>query len=204
MVQAEALKLFAAKGYEQTTIDDIAHAAAMSPRTFFRYFPTKEAVVLWDEYDERPFHELWSGSGGGDPLIQLISTVRTIMADVYVKDPELLLNRIKLSFAVPEIRARFLDQQLTLFGPYVDELAAALGTEPDDLRLRVMLVALYSAIMVAVERWQHNDGRDDLIQLLDKTLIALAAGMPDLRAVVPVADPADNPAGEATDRAPRQ
>jgi AcrR family transcriptional regulator len=50
-IQADAIRLFAEKGYENTTVEDIAYAAAISPRTFFRYFPTKEDVVLWDEYD---------------------------------------------------------------------------------------------------------------------------------------------------------
>src|SRR5499433_1726076 len=51
MIQGEAMRVIAEKGWENTTVDDIAYAAAISPRTFFRYFPTKEDVVLWDEYD---------------------------------------------------------------------------------------------------------------------------------------------------------
>jgi AcrR family transcriptional regulator len=101
MVQAEALKLFADKGYEQTTIDDIAHASAMSPRTFFRYFPTKEDVVLWDEYDELSFAELLSNQGHEDPLVRLITTVRQIIAGVHDRDRDLLLARTRLSFRVP-------------------------------------------------------------------------------------------------------
>src|SRR5215470_412440 len=51
MIQAEAFRLFAERGYTETTVEQVADAAAISPRTFFRYFPTKEDVVLWDEWD---------------------------------------------------------------------------------------------------------------------------------------------------------
>jgi AcrR family transcriptional regulator len=46
-----ALNLFSANGYDQTTTDDIAESAGVSPRTFFRYFPTKESVLFFGEYD---------------------------------------------------------------------------------------------------------------------------------------------------------
>src|SRR6266536_2541512 len=51
MIQTEAVRLFTEKGYGRTTVEEIADAAAISPRTFFRYFPAKEDVVMWDEYD---------------------------------------------------------------------------------------------------------------------------------------------------------
>jgi AcrR family transcriptional regulator len=187
MVQREALRLFAAKGYDQTTVDDIAHAAAMSPRTFFRYFPTKEDVVLWDEYDERPLQELWPTRPGEDPLAQLILFVRDTIADVYHKDRDLLLARTRLSFTEPEIRARFLNEQVKMIGPYFAQIADAVGGRHDDLRLRVTLAALYSAMLVAVERWQRHDGRDDLLRLFDDAIGALAAGAADLRDTVQAA-----------------
>jgi AcrR family transcriptional regulator len=46
-----ALNLFSIKGYEQTTTEEIADAAGISARTFFRYFPTKESVLFSGEYD---------------------------------------------------------------------------------------------------------------------------------------------------------
>jgi AcrR family transcriptional regulator len=46
-----ALDLFSANGYDETTTDQIAESAGLSPRTFFRYFPTKESVLFFGEYD---------------------------------------------------------------------------------------------------------------------------------------------------------
>jgi AcrR family transcriptional regulator len=190
MVQTEALRLFADKGYDQTSVDEIAHAAAMSPRTFFRYFPCKEDVVLWDEYDERTLQELWQARPGEDPFAQLILWIRETVADIHQKDPELLLARTKLSFTVPEIRARFLDQQMTMIGPYFEQLADTIGARRDDLPLAVTLAALYSAMLVALERWQRHDGREDLPRLVDDAIAALAAGAADLRDTVRAAETA--------------
>lgn len=184
MVQKEAMRLFADRGYDQTTVEDIAHAAAMSPRTFFRYFPTKEDVVLWDEYDEQPIQEFWQTTPDVNPSAWLILRMRRSLADLYAKDPQLLLTRVKLSFLVPEIRARFINHQITLIGPHLRQLSTAVGAPPDDLRLRVTLGALFSAMMVAVEHWQRNDGRDDLIRLFDDAIDALVASSADLRHAV--------------------
>jgi AcrR family transcriptional regulator len=184
MIQREALRLFADQGYEQTTVDDIAHAATMSARTFFRYFPTKEDVVLWDEYDELPVQDLLQGRGDGDLLAHVIRRIREMLADLHDRDRELLLTRIRLSFTVPEVRARFLNQQMSLIGPYFAQFAALVGAPPDDLELPVTLAALYGATMVAVERWQRNDGRDDLLRLFDDAMGALAAAGTGIRDAV--------------------
>ena len=61
-VQSEALRLFAEQGYEDTTVEQIADAADISTTTFYRYFPTKEDVVLDDDYDPIVEHII----GGGD------------------------------------------------------------------------------------------------------------------------------------------
>ena len=50
-IREHALRLFREQGYDATTVDQIAEAADVSPSTFFRYFPTKEDVVLQDELD---------------------------------------------------------------------------------------------------------------------------------------------------------
>jgi AcrR family transcriptional regulator len=51
-IQEQAMRLFRERGYEATTVEQIAEAAEVSPSTFFRYFPTKEAVVMYDVLDQ--------------------------------------------------------------------------------------------------------------------------------------------------------
>jgi len=58
-IQRQALRLFRERGYEATTVAQIAEAPEVSESTFFRYFPTKEDVVLWDELDP-PIFEAFS------------------------------------------------------------------------------------------------------------------------------------------------
>lgn len=182
MVQVEAMRLFAEKGYEQTTVDDIAHAAAMSPRTFFRYFPSKEDVVLWDEYDDHPVAELLTIKLADEPLAQVVGAIRYMMTDLYSRDPAFHLARVKLGFSVPEIRARFFDRGVEIAGPVFRELADAVGMDPDGVRARVQFGMIFTAAVVAVERWQAGDGRSDVATLFDEAIEALLDCATELKA----------------------
>ena len=104
-VQREALRLFADQGYEDTTVEQIADAADISTTTFYRYFPTKEDVVLDDDYD--PIVEQIIGSG--DDEEPLVTTVRTAIAAVAAAvevERDAALARLKLLASVPALRAR--------------------------------------------------------------------------------------------------
>src|SRR6266487_5179086 len=97
MIQTEAVRLFTEKGYVQTTVEEIADAAAISPRTFFRYFPTKEDVVLWDEYDPLVL-DLLESRPDDEPLAETLRAVtRESLSGLYRRDPERLLARVRLA-----------------------------------------------------------------------------------------------------------
>jgi AcrR family transcriptional regulator len=180
-IQDDALKLFVANGYEQTTIDDIAHAAAISPRTFFRYFPTKEDVVLWDEYDERPLIERGAAArASGDPLMTLVSAAQADIADMYEKNAERLLIRVRLAYREPEVRARFLATLVEFVWASYAEVVTVLGGDPEDDQFKIRLGAIYVAIFVAVERWQRGDGKENPAELIASAIGTLAADWPEL------------------------
>lgn len=88
--------MFAANGYERTTIEQIADAADISPRTFFRYFPTKEDVVLWDEYDAL-IPELLARRPANEPPGETMRAItRQSIEALYEHDPDRLLARHRL------------------------------------------------------------------------------------------------------------
>src|SRR4029453_6257913 len=110
MIQTEALRLFIEKGYAQTTVEEIADAAAISPRTFFRYFPSKEDVVIWDEYDPLAL-DLLASRPEDEPLAEPFrALLRESLSGLHQRDAARLLARVRLAVAVPELRARFLDE----------------------------------------------------------------------------------------------
>src|SRR5262245_33886403 len=182
MIQTEAFRLFDEKGYAQTTVEEIADAAAISPRTFFRYFPSKEDVVLWDEWDPLT-PALLEARPPEEPLIETFrAVIRETLGDLYRRDRERLLLRIRLAASVPEVRARFLDEQTHGIEQLAGVFAAKRGAAVDDLTLRVAASVLLSTISVATDIWQSGGGKADLLALVDEATDALVAVAGDLSA----------------------
>jgi AcrR family transcriptional regulator len=180
-IQGEALRLFAERGYEQTTVEEIADAADISPRTFFRYFPTKEDVVLWDEYDAVVWDMLEQRPADEPPGETMRAITREAIEGLYRRDPERLLARNRLLFSVPAVRGRFLEFARAGVELLSAGFAEHRGLAPDDLKLRMTAMALVDAAGAAFDRWQRADGKIDLMPLLDEATDALIAGVSELR-----------------------
>jgi AcrR family transcriptional regulator len=175
-LQAEAVRLFAQKGFQATTIEEIAAAAEVAPRTFFRYFPTKEEVVFWSEHQPmlagfvaaRPNHE---------PAAQALRHgLVDGLASFYEQDRERLLERSKLACRTPALQPRWRQQQADLAAGMTALLADRLGVRPDDLEVRAIAAAIAAALFVAIEEWQARDGQEDLRGLIDRALGAVLGG----------------------------
>jgi AcrR family transcriptional regulator len=190
VIQGEALRLFAQRGYEQTTIEEIADAADISPRTFFRYFPTKEDVVLWDEYDA-VIPELLEQRPHDEPPGEAMRAVtRQSIEQLYRHDPERLLARNRVLFTVPAVRARFRgDFARDGVEQLGSNFASSRGLPHDDLKLRLTAGAIVDAIEAALDRWQKSGGEADLLALFDQATDALIDGIGELRRSRPPATP---------------
>ncbi len=167
---AAALDLFERQGYEATTIDDIAAAADVSPRTFFRYFATKEEVAFGDDVSSGLI-ALIAARPAEEPLLE---SVREVVAGsltlVSVEDREALLSRLRLVYRTPTLRARRWEFQLEMGRIVGAMLAERRGLPPDDLGSRVTASAVFTAVEVAMDDWQQHEGRDDLARVLDAAI----------------------------------
>jgi AcrR family transcriptional regulator len=174
-IQNEAFRLFAKHGFGATTVEQIAEAAAISPRTFFRYFPTKEDVVLWDEYDPFMLDLFRSRPRGESPFETMRAVVTTAVHGLYERDPQLFRTRVRLFATVPELRARFLEMQAQAADEVARIFAEHRGLISDrrELEVRVLSGAIQSAVNVGLERWQNRGAKDDPTPYVDEAMDAL-------------------------------
>lgn len=170
-VQAAALELFARQGYDATTCEQIAAAAEVSPATFFRYFPTKEDVVLADEYDELMRALLHDRPPGESPVVAVRRSLAAGLAAIYPADVETIRERLRLVLSVPALRARRYDQLRDMETLLAGELAGRMGATADDLEVRVVARAIAAAATVAVEDWAEHGGH--LPAIVDRAFAAL-------------------------------
>ncbi|GAA1301807.1 TetR family transcriptional regulator [Saccharothrix xinjiangensis] len=171
-IQEHALRLFLDQGYDATTVEEIAAAAGVSHMTFFRYFPTKEAVVEDDDYDPFIADLVRARPAGENPLEALRAALRTGLDAVLDTDRDAVYARTRLIVTTPALQARQWHNTATTG----DLLATALADRerrPVDLRLRVIAAAATAALTTALTAWVEGDGADDLRSLIDQAFAAL-------------------------------
>jgi AcrR family transcriptional regulator len=180
-IREHALRLFREQGYQATTVEQIAAAAEVSPSTFFRYFPTKEDVVLQDDMDTRMVEALERQPAGLGPLTAVRAATREVFASYSAADVDLLQENIALTMSVPEVRARALDEFARTIGVVSEALAKRAGRPADDLAVRTTAGAIVGVIMSITMPWDDWSDRQSIaatFQRIDQALALLEAGLP--------------------------
>jgi AcrR family transcriptional regulator len=178
-IEAAALDLIERDGFDAATVEAIAAAAGIAPRTFFYYFPTKEDAVLADyasrlervvgEVDGRPTHErAWTA---------LRAAFLTVAAD-YDAERDQLIRRFRVLAATPSVAARSLQLQ----AGWEDAVAAALArhadVDPDNhLPSRLLASAALAAMRSALSHWLVTGQHARLPDLVAACFDRLGAGL---------------------------
>ncbi|MET7394659.1 TetR family transcriptional regulator [Dactylosporangium sp. NPDC005572] len=175
-IQEHAVRLFAQQGYDATTVEQIAEAAEISPSTFFRYFKTKEDVVIQDRYDDMMIEAIRAAP----PELTPLEVVRTAIVDSFAQisgdELQQALDRAKLSLSVPALRMRSLDNMQSSIRLLAAPLAERLGRPPDDFRSVAFVGACVGAMVNALMAWVESDGDGDALRLIEEALSVVAEG----------------------------
>jgi AcrR family transcriptional regulator len=174
-----ALQLFAARGFDSTTVEDIAAAADVSPRTFFRYFASKEDVVLAGLLDTVDLLREAIGERPDDePVLTAVHRAVLSLADFYAACREQLLLLARLVQHAPSVRARDLELRATWEDMVTAEVARRLRLDPErDLRPRLIAGVSLVALHVAAQTWIASGGRSELPPLVDEAFALIDAGL---------------------------
>jgi AcrR family transcriptional regulator len=175
-IQDHALRLFRQQGYDQTSVEQIADAAEVSPSTFFRYFPTKEDVVLYDPVDPIIIEAFKAQPPEMGTIAALRAAMRETLTASGASWMEQQRDRGDLILAVPELRRRMLDQLVGSMQPFAQAIGERVDRSPDDLAVQTLIGAVLGVGLVA---WLTSVAPDrDYVELMDAALAQLEAGLP--------------------------
>jgi AcrR family transcriptional regulator len=175
-IEEGALRLFQQQGYEQTSIQDIAEAVRMSPRTFFRYFASKDEVLLGPIHaiQREGLRFLEHMAPTESPHAALRATF-VYLASRYQQQRASFLIRYQVAVQTPSIASLYLYALMETEPAMREALYSRLEAASSRQEIR-FLVALYiTGLRVAIEEWLENKAQGDLVSLLRAYLDAFSS-----------------------------
>ncbi|MBB0247221.1 TetR family transcriptional regulator [Streptomyces alkaliphilus] len=166
-----AFRLFLAEGYEKVTVARIAAGAGVSHMTFFRHFPTKEDVVLRDEYDPMLEELIRARPVDHPPMERIRHAVTTALPAVYRQEREALYLRSRLILRTPALRARMGESAVSSCLAFERGLTPP-GENPTPA-VRVIAAACTAALTTAITLWVEEGGQSELPDLVEDAFDAL-------------------------------
>jgi AcrR family transcriptional regulator len=181
-IREHAIRLFREQGYSATTVEQIAAAADISPATFFRYFPTKEDVVLQDDMDILTMEALAEQPPELSPLAAVRAAASATFAAMTPDELERLQETTRLTMVIPEVRAAAMDELTASVDQFASMLARRVGRSPDDLAIRTMAGAVIGVIMAVTlpraDTAPEDVDMSNMFQQIDAALAQLELGLP--------------------------
>ncbi|MEV6281263.1 TetR family transcriptional regulator [Kribbella sp. NPDC051770] len=168
--------LFAEHGFDQVTADQIAAAAGMSRTSFFRYFPTKEDVVLGhlEEMGEQLTAALAARPADEGAWVALEQAFFDQFGET-LEDPDRALRLARMMQDTPSLRARHLEKQQNWQDLLTPEVARRLRITdtPTDPRPRAVAGAALACLDAANQAWTNSNGTKDMRELITQAMSVL-------------------------------
>jgi AcrR family transcriptional regulator len=159
-IQQVALDLFDAHGYHAVTVEQVAAAAGVAPRSVYRYFGTKDGIVLTQPADDDAVAGLVSMVGDVD-VLDAVRAIVPAFTSAEFADPTGYWSRLMHYVrTVPELSRAFASTALDAADRVAAAQASARGLPADDLATRVRARAVVVALMTAIDDWYARPGTD--------------------------------------------
>jgi AcrR family transcriptional regulator len=179
-----ALDLFARQGFDATTIEEIADACEVSPRTFFRYFPTKEAALFGDGESRRAaLLDALANQPAEVPPLEALHAAMVALARSYRDDRDVLVMRSKVLQESVHLRASKAEHQRGWEEALTEELARRARAVKQPLsrfELRLVSGVAVAALRAALDTWIDDKRAPALDVLVDRAFTELTAGFASL------------------------
>lgn len=173
-----ALQLFTARGFDATSIEEIAAAADVAPRTFYRYFPTKEDVIFDNADAEAALRLILSERETGESDVRLVA--RALHGALAVNEARVVQTR-ELVLATPSLRGRAF-QTVERSTEVLAEHLASRSEKGRDARLRAHVVAsgIAAAVRTGFFAWVDGGRRGKSWTYCEKALDILGHALRDV------------------------
>lgn len=172
LIRANAIRLFTAKGYRDTTMEQIAAASGVAPRTVYRYFPTKDTLVITDEDDERMLAQFRAELSHHSPIEALRRSFGPLLLGSATQADR---QRQALIASEPELQAAMLRQIIGLADRYAAAMVE-LGKADGDPDAALALAGAFAGIALVHTRWDGQLTIAEQMQKIDAALDQLARG----------------------------
>jgi AcrR family transcriptional regulator len=177
-VSEVAFRLFAEQGFDKTTVEQIAAEAGLSRTTFFRYFGTKEEVVLGKmaEFGYEIAAALAARPADERPWVALRRSF-DVITETDPDDPEQALSLMRLLSDACALMTRQWEKTQGWQSMLVPEISRRLGGDSEsagDPRARALVASAISCLDAAIDAWTAGDWTTPLSELLDQAMGALS------------------------------
>jgi AcrR family transcriptional regulator len=176
-IQRHAIRLFQQQGYDATTIEQIAEAAEVAPSTFFRYFPTKEDVVLWDEFDTLFVEAFRAQPSETTPLQAMHGAFLEVFASLADNRRRDERVRIELALTHPALRGAVFAQIAETAPMLAQLLAERSGCAVDDPAVRIV-AGVVIGVALSVGMAAATDPTIDWVEMLGEAFLLFKQGFP--------------------------
>jgi AcrR family transcriptional regulator len=180
-IERVALRLFAERGYDETTLAEIAEAADISPRTIFSYFQSKEDILFCEEpshlervreiLEQRP------------PDTTTVDALRQFISSMPPPDEQTMLRK-KVVAGDPDLQLKLRAHIGQLEGVLTESIARDLGAAPDDVRpalIAASMTAAFATVRDRLEAAADEPDHEDVMAILDQVLEFLQGGIQALQ-----------------------